>query len=84
MDGSIDPSSPNRNALLAMYLNGRDVKVSGRANIVLLAAENYSQRAIVSMTFSSNNCVGRSLSDFRKDGVAGLTNSLAKESATQN
>ena len=82
MDGSIDVSSSDRKALLALYRNGGKGKVSRRAHVVLLAAENYSWRTIVSITFSSNNFVSKTLSDFRKNGMAGLTDAVDKELQT--
>ena len=59
MDGSIDLSRSDRKVLLALYRNGKNASLSRRAHVVLLAAENYSWRTIVRITFSSNNFVSR-------------------------
>ena len=82
MDGSIDLSRSDRKVLLALYRNGKNASLSRRAHVVLLAAENYSWRTIVRITFSSNNFVSRTLNTFRKDGIEGLSGTVKKKSPT--
>ena len=82
MDGSIKLSKKDRKAVLALYRNAKNARVSRRAHVVMLIAEGYSWRTVVQLTFSSNNFVSRTLILFREEGVAGLSGAKRKAAET--
>ena len=53
MDGSIKLSKKDRKAVLALYRNAKNARLSRRAHVVLLIADGYSWRTVVKLTFSS-------------------------------
>ena len=71
MDGSLSLSADARKALLRVYRNESGV-VSRRAQIVLLAADGWSQRDIRRATFTSYDFITETLRRFRDTGLNGL------------
>lgn len=71
MDGSLSLSADDRKMLLWVYRNESGV-VSRRAQIVLLAADGWSQREIRSATFTSFDFITQTLRQFRDQGVNAL------------
>src|SRR6266699_3678472 len=70
MDGSLSLSAEDRKVLLRLYRHESGV-ASRRAQIVLLAADGWSQRDIRSATFTSFDFITETLRLFRDAGLNG-------------
>lgn len=79
MDGSIQLTDVERKMLLNSLRNGRDIRTSRRAHIILLRADGFTWQAIREVLFCSHDLIAEALRDFAAGGVGQILNQKPAE-----